>query len=209
VTRRRREPDARQIIRFIADQESLALTCDEFPGITEEKIRQILRDFLGELDKSARPARQAEASAEAATSGAGVTKVELFVDGAARGNPGPAGAGWVVRNTDGATVKEGSAFLGRRSSNEAEYEAVIRGLQEASALGARDVAMRCDSEMLVRQINGQTRIRDERLEALHRSARDLIQSFRRFEARHIAREQNTLADSHANKAIEEGEPAKR
>jgi ribonuclease HI len=100
-------------------------------------------------------------------------------------------------------LQEGNLFLGRRTNNEAEYEAVIRSLRAASKLGAVDVALRSDSELLVRQINGQYRVRDERLALLHRTARDLIRTFRRFEARHVPREANSAADAQANLAIDQ------
>ncbi|MBI5510299.1 MAG: ribonuclease HI family protein [Deltaproteobacteria bacterium] len=202
MTRRRKEPDARQIIRFVAEQESLALTCDEFPGTSEERLRQILRDFLTETHAGGRRVRPGLPAAEK-TDGKSPARVEVFTDGAARGNPGPAGAGWVIREPAGCVLTEGHAFLGRRTNNEAEYEAVIRALKVVADLGARDVALRSDSELLVRQINGQYRIREPRLEGLHRAARDVIQGFRRFEARHIPREQNGDADRQANRAIDE------
>jgi ribonuclease HI len=203
VTRRRKEPDARQVLRFIADQESLALTRDEFPGTSEERLRQILREFVTETANEGRGRRVEPASAEPVEAGAAV-KVEVFTDGASRGNPGPAGAGWVIKSPAGPIIKAGHAFLGRRTNNEAEYEAVIRALKDVADLGARDVALRSDSELLVRQINGQHRIREPRLEELHRTARQVIQGFRRFEIRHVAHGANSDADHQANLAIEEG-----
>jgi ribonuclease HI len=207
VTRRRREPDARQLIRFIADQESLSLTRDEFPGTAEERIRQILREFLVETANEGRGRRVEPVGP--VDSGA-AARVEVFTDGASRGNPGPAGAGWVIKSPAGPILKAGHAFLGRRTNNEAEYEAVIRALKDVVDLGAKDVALRSDSELLVRQINGQHRIREPRLEELHRAARQAIQGFRRFDIRHVARELNSDADAQANLAIDEGQdPSKR
>ena len=208
MTRRRKEPDARQLIRFIADQESLALTCDEFPGASEERIRQILREFLSDGVSEARGRRMQPTPVEPIDNGAAL-KVEVFTDGASRGNPGPAGAGWVIKSLEGPVLKAGHAFLGRRTNNEAEYEAVIRALKDVAGLGAKDVALRSDSELLVRQINGQYRIREPRLEELHRAARQVIQGFRRFEIRHVARELNSDADAQANQAIDESGDSSR
>ena len=92
-------------------------------------------------------------------------------------------------------IKEGAERV--IAKYQAEYEAVIHSLRAARALGAVDVALRSDSELLVRQINGQYRVRNERLIRLHRAARELIQVFRRFEARHVGRDENTAADAQA------------
>lgn len=198
MTRRRREPDSRQVLRFIAESESLVLTCDEFPELSEEKIRAMLRELA---DAVSPPVGTAQTRTAGKSVEAGL-RVEVFADGAARGDPGPAGAGWVIRAKDKSILEEGSAFLGRRTSNEAEYEAVIHSLKAAAALGAIDVAFKTDSELLVRQINGQHQVRNERLLRLHRAAREVIQTFRRFEARQVKREENSAADTQANRAID-------
>ena len=100
-------------------------------------------------------------------------------------------------------IKLGHAFLGRRTNNEAEYEAVVRALRDLPPMGAKDIVMSSDSELLVRQLNGRYRVREPRLEALHRTARGLMQEFRRVEVRHIPRERNAEADEQANLAIDE------
>jgi ribonuclease HI len=201
VTRRRKEPDPLELIRFIADHESLQLTCGEFTGLSEERIRGILR-ALADEPASNKPKRGGKQPATPVEGNA--LQVEVYSDGAARGNPGPAGAGWVIRSAN-ETVQEGNAFLGKKTNNEAEYEAVIHSLRAARALGAVDVALRSDSELLVRQINGQYRVRNERLVRLHRAARELIQVFRRFEVRHVARDENSAADAQANLAIDQAQ----
>jgi ribonuclease HI len=191
--RRRKEPDARELIRFIAEHESLTLTCDEFPDLPEERIRDILRQSIMTPELKARARRAKE----------DVFSVKVFTDGASRGNPGPAGAGWVIRGVNDALLSEGNAFLGHKTNNEAEYEALLHALQAAHALGAVDVNLRSDSELLVRQINGQYQVRNERLMRLHSAARELIRTFRRFDVRHISRTENAAADAQANRAIDE------
>lgn len=205
MTRRRKEPTPQQVIRFIADNESLAVTCDEFVDLPEERLREILREFAGRSSEPIMPP-QSEAAPRKKAAG---ERLQVFSDGASRGNPGPAGAGWVIRSQSGSVLQQGRAFLGIRTNNEAEYEALIRSLQAAAAIGAGDVAWRSDSELLVRQINGQYQVRNERLGRLHRAARDIIQTFHRFEARHVPREQNSAADEQANMAIDEASKAKR
>lgn len=208
TSRRRRDPDPLELITFIADHESLALTCDEFSGVSEERLRTILRGFVAEC--SGVPPKRAPIAAAtvAAKANAGVKKaanrVVLFTDGASRGNPGPAGAGWVIMDEQGETLGKGGSFLGRRTNNEAEYEAVIRGLNASFELGANEVYLRSDSELLVKQINGTYRVKEERLQALHHQAREALQRFRRFDVKHVPREQNSAADAQANLAIDNG-----
>ena len=202
MTRRRKEPDPLELIRFIADHESLQLTCDEYSGLSEERLRAILRELVDEPANN-KPKRGGKRPATAVEGDA--LQVEVYTDGAARGNPGPAGAGWVIRGTNHGVLQEGNAFLGRKTNNEAEYEAVIHSLRAARALGAVDVALRSDSELLVRQINGQYRVRNDRLFRLHGAARELIQVFRRFEVRHVGRDENAAADAQANRAIDDAQ----
>lgn len=201
MIRRRKEPEARELIRFIAEHESLSLTLGEYPDLTEKRLREILRDFAEPPESAARQSRAERRQQRAAEARDGL-HVEVFTDGASRGNPGQAGAGWVITASSGELLKEGFAYLGRRTNNEAEYEAVIRALEDATSLGARSVSLRSDSQLLVRQINGQYRVKNARLANLHRAAREVIQHFRRFDARHIPREQNSEADALANKAID-------
>ncbi len=132
--------------------------------------------------------------------------VVVYTDGASRGNPGPAGAGWVIEEPGGRLLGSGYAFLGRRTNNEAEYEAVVRALSAVQDLGVRDVQLRSDSELLVRQLNGQYQVRAPKLIPLHIRVREIARAFARFEARHVPREDNTRADAQANLAIDEALP---
>jgi ribonuclease HI len=205
-SRRRRDPDPLELISFIADHESLQLSRDEFSGVTEERLRTILRAFVSEV--SGVPPKRTQIAAATVAAKAETKKpssrIVLFTDGASRGNPGPAGAGWVIQDEGGEVLGKGGAFLGRRTNNEAEYEAVIRGLKAALEHGANEVFLRSDSELLVKQINGTYRVKDERLQALYHTAREALQRFRRFDVKHVPREQNMDADAQANQAIDGG-----
>lgn len=131
-------------------------------------------------------------------------KLKLFIDGAARGNPGPAAVGVVLADSTGRTVKELSRSLGTATNNVAEFVALILGLQEALHLGARELSVFSDSELLVRQINGRYRIKDETLQWLHVVIRHLVEGLKRFEITHIPREKNAKADRLAARAVLEG-----
>lgn len=127
----------------------------------------------------------------------------VFTDGASRGNPGRAGAGWVLVPPKPKQPICGHAFLGHKTNNEAEYTAVILALTQAHDLGAKRVALCSDSELLVRQLLGEYQVKNQRLRPLYQHALTLIQSFLHFSVQHIPRDQNKIADRQANLAIDE------
>ena len=131
-------------------------------------------------------------------------------DGAARGNPGPAGAGAIVVDESGAVLAEVAEGLGETTNNVAEYTAVIRGLEEAKRLGAREVLLRSDSQLLINQLTGRYRVKAPHLQPLHKRVRDLMRAFTRVDLEHVPRERNAAADSLANLGVDrwlaEGRP---
>ena len=129
--------------------------------------------------------------------------VVIQVDGGARGNPGPAGAGVVIRSADdGTSLFEGGFFLGRATNNVAEYRALVEGLRRARALQAGAVEVRSDSELLVRQMTGEYRVRNEKLRPLFQQAQKLCRGFGRCRFTHVRRELNAAADGLANRAMD-------
>lgn len=135
---------------------------------------------------------------------AGRTAWRIAVDGAARGNPGPAGAGVSIADARGRVIGEIALFLGATTNNVAEYAALLCALQEAARQGVTDVSVQTDSELLARQVNGDYRVKDATLGVLHALARQLITGFRRCVVQHVPREQNRAADRLANRAVEAG-----
>jgi ribonuclease HI len=130
----------------------------------------------------------------------------LYIDGASRGNPGPAGIGVVIKGPSGRTVAEISEFIGRGTNNVAEYRALIRGLEEAANLGARTVTVRSDSELLVRQLKGEYKVKSPDLSPLHLEAHRLLKGFSRAGVERITRGENTAADALANRALDAAAP---
>ncbi|MDY6852649.1 MAG: ribonuclease HI family protein [Thermodesulfobacteriota bacterium] len=128
----------------------------------------------------------------------------LYTDGAARGNPGPAGAGAVLRDENGDLLAEVSRFLGRGTNNEAEYQGLIFGLEEALGLGARRLKMRLDSELVVKQVSGLYRVKNKRLRPLYQRVMALLQDLETYDILHIRREKNTEADALASRAAVSG-----
>jgi len=126
-----------------------------------------------------------------------------MIDGAARGNPGVAGCGAVILDDNGAVVKELSRYLGRATNNVAEYEGLLMGLEALRELGKKRVRVQSDSQLLVRQLNGEYRVKNEKLRALFQKAVALLREFEAYRILHVPREANQLADRLANKGIDD------
>jgi ribonuclease HI len=127
----------------------------------------------------------------------------LMVDGAARGNPGEAGCGAVICDETGAVRKEVGRYLGYATNNVAEYEALLMGLEALAQLGGRRVVIQSDSELLVRQLNGQYRVKDEKLKLLYGKALASLRWLDTYRIIHVPREKNRRADRLANRAIDD------
>jgi len=128
--------------------------------------------------------------------------MEVFVDGASRGNPGPAGAGVLIVNDNGDIVDEGSHYLGARTNNQAEYEALIIGLKKVKEIRPPRVKIFSDSELLVKQMRGEFRVKNEALKPLFQEAADLFCSLPDVEIVQIPRGENKRADQLANFSID-------
>jgi ribonuclease HI len=126
----------------------------------------------------------------------------LNTDGAARGNPGPAGAGCVLANPAGEVVATVAEGLGTLTNNEAEYRALLLGLALAERHQVRELEVRMDSELIIRQLKGEYKVKAEHLKAFHADARARIAKLERCVLRHVRREQNSEADLLANAGID-------
>ena len=130
-------------------------------------------------------------------------RLTIHTDGAARGNPGPAGAGAILRDaSDGTVLAEIAEFLGHATNNVAEWTAVLLALEEARRLGATHVDMRMDSELVARQISGIYRVKHADLKPLHAAVMALLPLFAGYTVGHIPRELNKDADRLSNVAID-------
>jgi len=131
-----------------------------------------------------------------------VGKLTVNVDGGARGNPGPAAIGVVVRNDDGAVVEKVGETIGQATNNVAEYRALLRGLELASAHGATEVELIGDSELVVRQIEGRYKVKNAGMKELHAQAKAALADFDSWSIRHVKRAQNADADELVNEALD-------
>ena len=131
-------------------------------------------------------------------------RVVARIDGGARGNPGPAGYGVVLEDSSGKVFAELSRYLGHCTNNVAEYSGLLAALEKALEMGAANLRVLSDSELLVRQMNGQYKVKSPDLRPLYEEARRLSRKFVSFRIEHVRREQNRAADKLANRAMDEG-----
>ena len=129
-------------------------------------------------------------------------RLVVNVDGGARGNPGPAAIGVVLRGEDGEVVADAAEPIGAATNNVAEYRALIRGIEMAAERGATELELRGDSELVVKQIRGEYRVKDAGLKPLHAEARSKLSAFDRWTFTHVRREQNAEADALVNQALD-------
>ncbi len=127
----------------------------------------------------------------------------LVVDGAARGNPGDAGCGAAIVDERGAVVQELSRYFGRTTNIVAEYEGLLMGLEALIQLGRKKIRVQSDSQLLVRQLSGEYRVKDEKLKLLHQRAMTLLRQFDSCRILHVYRELSKLADRLANGGIDQ------
>ncbi len=129
-------------------------------------------------------------------------KLILFSDGGARGNPGPAGIGVVIFNENKEQIAEISEYIGETTNNQAEYRAIIAALGKASQLGAKDLECFLDSELVVKQLNGEYKVKNKDLQSRFFEVKSLLSNFSSVRFSHVRREANKLADALANKAMD-------
>ncbi len=126
----------------------------------------------------------------------------LWSDGAARGNPGPAGIGAIIKRPGGEVLATCSEAYGKATNNAAEYGALLMGLRQALELGLRRIEVRADSELLIKQLGGEYRVKNAALKPLYEQAQRLLQQFEWTRLRHVRREYNSEADRLANQGID-------
>jgi ribonuclease HI len=184
-------------LRRLAAAESappgLRLPPDLSPGAALEAVRAALAALEDRAVRapSARRAREQPAACR------------IHIDGAARGNPGPAGLGVVLYGPDGQTLERLCRYIGEATNNVAEYRALLLALERAEALGLAEVEIYSDSELLVRQIQGRYRVHHPGLRPLFAEARERMGRLRRVTIQHVRREANAEADALANRGIDD------
>jgi ribonuclease HI len=130
-------------------------------------------------------------------------KVIVHVDGGARGNPGPAAAACVISSPEGEVLGEHAQLLGTVTNNVAEYRALLLGLQQAREMGANEIEVIGDSELIAKQVMGLYKVKHEAMKPLHRDATAALKQFERWSIRTVPRAQNAHADALVNAALDQ------
>lgn len=128
-------------------------------------------------------------------------RIEIYIDGGSRGNPGPAGIGVVILDERGKKIKDIAKYIGETTNNIAEYNALLYGLEEVLIIRADEILINMDSELVAKQLSGDYRVKDSNIKPLFERALNMLKSFKSFEIKHIEREKNKEADKLVNKAI--------
>jgi len=192
--------NALQLLRTIYHHVDREAVLREHPELDESTLVA----FFGNLKRLLEAETSPQPADDSGKSLQGAESVVLYSDGGSRGNPGPAGYGFVLLTEKGKTLAEGDRFLGRITNNVAEYEGLLAGLRKARELGARRVVVRSDSELLVRQLNGSYRVKSPKLKPLFERVKRIAASFDSCQFTHVRRHQNRRADELANKAMDRG-----
>jgi ribonuclease HI len=177
-------PSRAEIFSALAQDLDISAVCRRF-GLTREDLAQVFREAAALFDKE----------------NAGAWR--LFVDGAARGNPGPAGAGAVLFDPSGKKRAQDSRYLGETTNNVAEYQAFILGLELALSLGVKNLHVSADSLLVVQQLKGAYQVKTPHLFPLWRQARKTLQKFDTCAISHLDRSLNQEADRLARQAIDQ------
>lgn len=130
-------------------------------------------------------------------------KLTTFTDGGARGNPGPAAAGIVIKNEEGETLKSFGVYLGEQTNNFAEYTALLEALKSAKDLGATEIDCFLDSELVVKQMKREYKVKEPALQKLFIKVHNAATFFKKVTYRHIPREKNKEADAEVNKTLDQ------
>ena len=130
-----------------------------------------------------------------------IEQITVYIDGGSRGNPGPAAAGFILADHNGTQLQAKALFLGQTTNNVAEYTAIIKALEAVKQMGAKQLTVFSDSELLVKQINGQYKVKSEQIRPLFRQTINLINEFEDCKVKHITRDKNKEADELVNQAL--------
>lgn len=202
-----RKPD--ELSASIAEEETSVAEVQEDNSfdVVEEDEDGLSSESPEELDKKGGKRRQSSPRGRRAVrfdpEDYVYNRLLIYTDGAARGNPGESGAGVVLKTPEGEEVGRFGRYLGQGTNNYAEYHALLLGLQHAQEFGASDITILSDSDLLVRQLSGEYRVRASHLRVLFEEAQKKLGEFEKYQIKRIERDKNKEADSMANRAIDE------
>jgi ribonuclease HI len=192
-----KQQEAAEILRILAEQLQDEVLAACFPDREAAAVRNLLQETARILT-----AREPAGLPRESQGYLQLAKGSLFTDGAARGNPGEAGAGILLLDQEGREIAARSFYLGQCTNNVAEYRALILGLREAGKHGVREISIYLDAELVVRQLLGSYQVRDDKLKVLHAETMALLTGFDFYQIVHVPRQENQRADQLANLGID-------
>lgn len=175
------------------------------PWRRERILRDLLPEIQGEKCLGPYPESTWEKVEKALQGKERELKIVAYTDGASRGNPGQAGIGVFLLEAGGEPIGEIARYIGKRTNNEAEYEALIAAVRRATEFGATELTIRTDSELVARHITGEYRVKSPKLRPLYQEAIRLLRQIPRWKIESIPRDQNREADRLANRGIDENQ----
>lgn len=203
---------AAEVLDILAKKLPDAVLQDYIKELSPKQVREILQDTSAALvppkDKKTRVRTQATLWQGKEKTWAGKLAGQallLYSDGASRGNPGEAGAGITIQDEKGNELVGTGKYLGKCTNNEAEYRALLLGLEKCGEFGRGSLKIHLDSELIVKQIRGEYRVKHPNLQPLYKKTMQKLSDFATFTIRHVRREKNRRADELANQAIDNRE----
>jgi len=187
MSNEQKRKNASEVLARIATDDGIRILTEILPDMKPDEIKETLNFASCALSPSRDDHKR---------------EYTLYIDGSSIGNPGPAGIAAIIEDGNGNIVEKASKHLGITTNNVAEYSALIMGLETVRDMGAKSISVYTDSELLVNQISGDWRIKDEKLKDFAQRARVILKSFDNYEIRHIDREKNREADRLAKRAAE-------
>lgn len=194
-------PAPKDLLRSVYRNLDFGAVLDEFPEMDRDELKIFFRDLSSRFPDSHEP----EDTIPSAELGEGAAEeVALYFDGGSRGNPGPAGCGYVITSPQGLELARGKKYLGSQTNNVAEYEGLVAGIGAALRMGARRIAIKSDSQLVVFQLQGRYRVKAANLKPLYQQAKNLLSQFESWQVQHVYRAENSVADGLANEAMDKG-----
>lgn len=191
------------ILLQLARELSFGRFLDGHPEIPPESLSALLKEAAAAVGPGELAVAETAPKPKPAHAGKPGGRLRMFTDGASRGNPGQAGIGVFIEDGAGRNIKKIARYLGLATNNQAEYTALTDGLRAAAELGAEELEILADSELMVKQMNGLYKVKNPDLQSKHAEAKSLLKPFKRVVIKYIPREKNKEADALANKAIDQ------
>lgn len=186
------------VLSKLLDGKTLAVAAGD-AGLSLSEAESVAKQLKKELSTREKPPRPSKRRPKRASAGLALI---AYADGGSRGNPGRAACGVLITDSSGAELLRRAKLIGKATNNVAEYAGVLLALELCSELGANDVLLRLDSELVVRQLEGRYKVKHPDLAKLHARAKVAIKAFESFSVEHVPRAQNAIADKLANAALD-------